>query len=253
MAIFSLPCEDVYRFGRQVPSNIKSAGGNRNDDLHQFSQLEKRKIDVLVGTRLKTCVHYSGGFVPWRSTVIIPQKGELQLITPILDYARLAEESFLDNVAGYGALPGMDFMDMIANRINELGCGEKTIGIESGMTNYLAEGFITLAEYEALKSRFPKANFVNATDIADRLTMIKEPEEIRLMRQATAIVDAAHEMVLQNLYVGITEKEIAFFLNGQPWKQDSLCQYQYCQAVGQYVFGDSQSGRPLSCNRQTRH
>ncbi|MFZ5642320.1 MAG: M24 family metallopeptidase [Bacillota bacterium] len=172
-------------------------------------ELERRKIDILVGTRLKTCVHYSGGFVPWRSACIIPQKGDLQLITPLLDAARLAEESFLENVAGYGALPGIDYIDMIANRINELGCSEKTIGIESGTTNYLPEGYITLAEYEALKSRFPKATFVNAADVADRLTLIKEPEEIKLMRQATALTDAAHEIVLQNLKVGISEKEIA--------------------------------------------
>ena len=43
----------------------------------------------------------------------------------------------------------------------------------------------------------------------DRFTLVKEPEEIKLMRRATALVDAAHEAVRDELRVGISEKEIA--------------------------------------------
>ncbi|MBK5092324.1 MAG: aminopeptidase P family protein [Actinobacteria bacterium] len=172
-------------------------------------ELKKAGVDVLVGTRLKTITNLSGGFVPWRSCIVVPAEGELQLIVPVLDAGRLAEETWLDNVVGYGALPGIDYLDLIATRINELGLGKGTIGIESGTTNYLPEGFITLYEYEQLKERFPGAGFKNAAELMDRFTLVKEPEEIKLMRQATALVDTAHEEVRDVLRVGISEKQIA--------------------------------------------
>jgi Xaa-Pro aminopeptidase len=171
--------------------------------------LTERGIDVLVGTRLKTITHWSGGFVPWRSALIIPAEGELVLITPLLDSGRLSDESWLDNVVGYGALPGIDFLDTIKNTIAATGKDGGTIGIEDGTTNYLPEGFITHYEYESLKAAFPQAEFDNATDISDRLCLVKEPAEIKLMRQATAIVDLAHEEVRKELRVGLSEKQIA--------------------------------------------
>ena len=172
-------------------------------------ELREAGIDVLVGTKLKTITHLSGGFVPWRSCVIVPAEGELQLITSALDASRLAEESWLDNVVAYGALPGIDYLDMIALRLNDLGLSAGTIGIESGTSNYLPDGFITLYEYEQLRERFPEATFVNAVGLMDRFTLVKEAEVIKLMRQATALVDCAHEVVRDNLRVGISEKEIA--------------------------------------------
>ncbi|MBC7253820.1 MAG: aminopeptidase P family protein [Actinobacteria bacterium] len=172
-------------------------------------ELKKEGVDVLVGTKLKTVVHLSGGFVPWRSAIIVPAEGELQLITSALDAARLKEETWLDNVVGFGGLPGLEFMDMITARIRELGLEKSTIGIESGTSNYLPDGFITLYEYEKLREAFPEARIVNAAHLMDRFTLVKEPEEIKLMRQATALVDYAHEVVRDHLRVGITEKEIA--------------------------------------------
>jgi Xaa-Pro dipeptidase len=171
--------------------------------------LRKEGVDVLVGTKLKTITHLSGGFVPWRSCLVAPAEGELQLITPVLDAARLGDESWLDNVVGYGGFPGLDFAELIAKRIEELGLARGKIGVESGTSNYLPDGFITLHEYEQIRKRLPDAEFVNAVAVMDRFTLVKEPEEIKLMRQATALCDAAHEEVRDNLRVGISEKEIA--------------------------------------------
>jgi Xaa-Pro aminopeptidase len=195
--------------------------------------LREEGIDVLLGTKLKTVVHLSGGFVPWRSCIVVPAEGELQLITSALDAARLAEESWLDNVVGYGGIPGMDFIDMIVNRVRELGLEDGVIGIESGTSNYLPEGFITLHEYEQLRERLPNASFVNAVHLMDRFTLVKEPEEIKLMRQATALVDAAHELVRDNLRVGISEKEIAGIAEG--YMREKGSQFAWTFTGGQEI------------------
>jgi Xaa-Pro aminopeptidase len=206
-------------------------------------ELKEKGIDALVATRLKSITHWSGGFVPWRSAMIIPAEGELQLITPLLDYARLQEECWLDNVAGYGALPGIDFIDMIKMRINEIGQDGGTIGYEDGTTNYLPEGFITNFELEALKGAFPNAEFVNATEITDKLCLVKEPEEIRLMRQATAIVDKAHEAVRNELKVGISEKEIAGI--AEKVMRDAGSEFAWTFTGGQEIASGHRTSWPM--------
>ncbi len=171
--------------------------------------LKQRGIDCLVGTRLKTITHVSGAFVPWRSCAVIPVNAEPRLVTLMLDAERVKDDTWLSTVVPYGPMPGADYMDTIVNQISDLGFEKGTIGVESGSSSYLPEGFITLAEYEELRHRLPDANIVNAIDVFDQLTVIKEDEEVKLMRQATAICDCAHEAVLRELRVGMTEKQVA--------------------------------------------
>jgi len=171
--------------------------------------LRLRKIDCLVGTRLKTVTHVSGAFVPWRSVAVIPAEGEPRLITLMLDAERVKDDSWLSNVIPYGPMPGIGFVESIVTQIADLGLEKGTIGIESGSSSYLPDGYITLAEYEELRQRLPDAEMVNAVDVFDKLTLIKEDEEVKLMRQASAICDHAIEVVLRELRVGMTEKQIA--------------------------------------------
>jgi Xaa-Pro aminopeptidase len=171
--------------------------------------MKDRGLDVLVGTRLNTVTHVSGVFCPWRSAVVVPAEGEIQLITLMMDAARLEDETWLESVSGYGPFPGQSFVETIVKHIEDLGLEKGTVGIESGGSAYLPDGFITLAEYEALSGAIPAATIVNAQDVIGRLTLIKEDEEIKLMRQATAICDFAHEVVRRELRVGMSEKQVA--------------------------------------------
>jgi Xaa-Pro aminopeptidase len=171
--------------------------------------LKQKQIDCLVGTRLKTITHTSGAFVPWRSVVVIPAEGEPRLITLMLDAERVKDDSWLSIVLPYGPMPGIGYVESIVNQIADLGLEKGTIGVESGSCSYLPEGYITLAEYEELRHLLPDAEIVNAADVFDKLTLIKEDEEVQLMRQASAICDCAHEAVLRELRAGMTEKQVA--------------------------------------------
>lgn len=171
--------------------------------------IRERGLDVLVGTRLNTVVHVSGVFCPWRSAVVVPVEGEIQLITLMMDAARVEDETWLDNVTGYGPFPGQGFVETVVKHIEDLGLTRGVVGIESGGSAYLPDGFVTLAEHEALRAALPEANWMNAQDVMARITLIKEDEEVKLMRQATAICDHAHEVVRQELRVGMTEKQVA--------------------------------------------
>ncbi len=60
-----------------------------------------------------------------------------------------------------------------------------------------------------LKNALPQAAFVNAINIVDRACYIKEPGEIKLLRQTAAIADAAMDCVKASLDIGMTEAQIA--------------------------------------------
>ncbi len=170
------------------------------------ARIKKENVDVLIGTRLKTVTHASGVFCPWRSAVIIPTKGELYLVSLAFDVNRLRQEGWLKNVEGYGRI---SLMETVVNRIKKLGLEKARIGYECGSSPYLPDGYIALSEYQELIKALPDAAFVNVSNIIDDLTMVKEEEEVRLMRQATAIVDSAHEELRHVLKPGMSEKQIA--------------------------------------------
>ncbi len=168
--------------------------------------LREHGIDVLVGTRLKTITHMSGAFVPWRSVVVVPAEGEIQLITVGMDGPRVQDEGWLTNVAGYGRT---SMIEMAIRRVVELGFQAGRIAVEDGYSWYLPEGTITHHEYRMLEDAFPDGDLINLTHVIDRFMLIKEPEQIALMRQATALSDAAQEAVRLEARPGMTETEIA--------------------------------------------
>ena len=128
-------------------------------------------------------------------------------------------------------------------KIAEIAADGGTIGIEDGTTNYLPEGFITNHEYQTLKAMFPKAELVNCAEITDRLCLIKEPAEIKLMRQATAIVDKAHEAVRQALSIGMSEKQIAGI--AEKVMRDAGSEFAWTFTGGQEIASGERTWWPL--------
>ncbi len=171
--------------------------------------LQERGIDALFGTRLKTVTHVSGAFCPWRSAAVVPAKGRPQVITLMMDAARVADDSWLDNVVAYSPFPEQGLVDTAANYLRALGLQNGTIAIESGTSSYLPDGYITHTEYEQLARALPHATLTNAVDVIDRVTLIKQDAEVKLLRQAAAICDRAIEAVRDELRVGISEQHIA--------------------------------------------
>jgi Xaa-Pro aminopeptidase len=91
--------------------------------------------------------------------------------------------------------------------------GRGTVGIESGMATYLPEGNLTHYEYESLAAALPGAHLVNAHDIVDRLSLIKDEGTVNRFREASRIVDVGHQAIYDAIcdggYQGMTETEIA--------------------------------------------
>ena len=180
------------------------------------AEMGKQGIDVYLGSRLRTLSWTLDAFCPWRSYVVIPPDGLPTAVTFVIDAARVADDSWLDeeHVLGYGPMGGQDQIAVLSNLIEpHLKNSGGVVGIESGMATYLPEGNITQYEYECLTAALPNARLRNAHDIVDRLSLIKDEGTINRFREASRIVDigqqAVYEAIKDGGYKGMTETEIA--------------------------------------------
>ena len=122
--------------------------------------MAQQGIDVYLGSRLRTLSWTLDAFCPWRSYVVIPPEGLPTAITFVIDAARVADDSWLDedHVWGYGPMGGQDQVSLLCDLISpHLPGGKGVVGIESGMATYLPEGNLTQYEYERLTAALPDA------------------------------------------------------------------------------------------------
>jgi Xaa-Pro aminopeptidase len=178
-------------------------------------EMARRGIDVYFGSRLRTLSWTLDVFCPWRSYIVIPPAGLPTAITFVIDAARVADDSWLDqeHILGYGPMGGQDQVSLLVQLIKPyLKGGKGIVGMETGMGTYLPEGHLTLFEYVVLKAALPRASFKNAHDIIDELSMIKDEGTINRFREASRIVDIGHKTVSNAIknggYAGMTETEI---------------------------------------------
>jgi Xaa-Pro dipeptidase len=173
------------------------------------AEMEAQGIDILLATRMVSVTFVAGAFVPWRGAVLISREGYVGLINFMIDLERIKSETWLENVAGYAPIPGMDLMDVAVRQIKENGWERAVIGVELGHSPRGNTGYLFATEYELLSRSLPDASLVGAMNVVDRAAYVKEPAEIQLMRQATAMADSAIARVRESLEVGMTEAEVA--------------------------------------------
>lgn len=180
------------------------------------AEMAKDKIDVYLGSRLRTLSWTLDAFCPWRSFVVIPTEGLPTAFTFVIDAARVADDSWLDesHVFGFAPMGGQDQIELISDFIKDLLKGKKgRIGIESGMSNYLPEGNLTHYEYERFSAALSGCELANAHTIIDKLSLIKDAGTINRFREASRIVDIGHQAVFDALkdggYRGMTETVVA--------------------------------------------
>jgi Xaa-Pro aminopeptidase len=180
------------------------------------AEMGNHGIDVYLGSRLRTLSWTLDAFCPWRSYIVIPPEGLPTAITFVIDAARVADDSWLDeeHILGYGPMGGQDQITVLTGLIEpHLKRGRGIVGIETGMGTYLPEGHLTQYEYECLKAALPGAELRNAHEIVDKLSLIKDEGTINRFREASHIVDVGHREVYQAIkdggYKGMTETEIA--------------------------------------------
>ena len=172
-----------------------------------ISGMKELDLEAFIGTRMVSVTFVAGAFVPWRAAVVVTKDGYVGLMNFMIDQERVKAESWMDEVVPYAPIPGMDMPDMVVHKIKELGLENATIGVELGHSPRGNTGYLTSTEFDLFKESLPQATFVNALSVVDRAGYVKDPEEIVLMRQATAMADSAIEEVRKALCIGMTEAQ----------------------------------------------
>ncbi len=179
-------------------------------------EMHARGIDVYLGSRVRTMSFILDAFCPWRSYVVIPSEGEPTVFTFVIDAIRLGDETWLDedHVRAYAPMGGMDQISAVTDFIKEdLGVTKGRIAYEDGISTYTAEGNLTHWEFTKFSEALPGFEWINAHDIIDSISIIKDRGTIERFRKASLIVDEGHKAARAALenggYKGMTETVIA--------------------------------------------
>jgi len=183
--------------------------------------MEELNVDFCVLTRVKSITYLTGCFVPWKSYLFLPKEnyGEPELFTVLLDVERIRAEGHLKNVSGWGPMSGFFWEKKLQKAAKKSGVynpkeSPPKIGVELGIDICVTGQMLSYTEAEYLNRMFPGCELVNFNDKTERIQLIKEPEEIALLRKASEITDIGQETVKKHLAERsegkvFTENEIA--------------------------------------------
>lgn len=136
--------------------------------------------------------------------VVVPSRGECTLIVPKIERNFALRRTHLKDVrhhvewTGDEVYGGLELLDTV---LKEKGIGEGRLGIEGG--------FVTVKLLQNLEAALPRAEFVEAADIIERLRLIKSPEEIEIYRKSGRMVVEEFEAEVERIHAGAAEYEIA--------------------------------------------
>jgi Xaa-Pro aminopeptidase len=183
--------------------------------------MEDLNLDFCVLTRVKSITYLTGCFVPWKSYFFLPKTGmgEPELFTVLLDVERIRAEGNLKNISGWGPLKGFYIEKKLLKTARKAGVYNAKgtpprIGVELGLDICVTGQMLSYTEAELLKQVFPGCELVDFNDKSERIQLIKEPEEIAMLRKASEITDIGQEAVKKELHERpegklFTENEIA--------------------------------------------
>jgi Xaa-Pro aminopeptidase len=89
---------------------------------------------------------------------------------------------------------------------------------------------------DRVKRGLPQADFVDATDLVDRIKVIKSEEEKRLIRGTAALQDGAIQTVFEAIRPGVRERDVV--AEAVRWSMQQGSEY------GTYMIGSAQPGEP---------
>lgn len=133
--------------------------------------------------------------------VILPREGEPILVVRDVEQPAADQTSWLSRRSVYIDLE--DPINATARALRELDLDGGRIGVE------FSTWFLTQERLAVLKALLPSATFVAEPNIVRELRLIKSAAEIKYLRQASRIVEAMVQAVLDTAGDGVTEREVA--------------------------------------------
>lgn len=153
--------------------------------------MAEQSIDAAILLYSRDILYYAGVSVP--SILLVTQQTARLCVRRALDFAR--QDSTLSDIVPEGNLHS------VAEQVKSEKLGRSRIGLELDVIP--AELFFKIRE------ALPEANFVNVTPLIISQRMVKDADELELVRISCSMTDKAQRRALDVIREGITEVEMA--------------------------------------------
>jgi len=209
--------------------------------------MQQAGVDGIIATSLEN-VAYVSGYLSFSqrltkatqvyAVLSADRPDEAVLVAPIGDLDGVAQRAVRVQVQSYGAFPvfsspainsepdQLAFLglmqaavskgpgDALAAALSALGLKGKRLALDTtGLTPPVAQELYRLLGPDST---------VEGWDLLRRIRMVKTPEEVARLRQASSITEAAIDDVLKSAHEGMTEHEMAYVFNNAVLRRDAM-------------------------------
>jgi len=169
--------------------------------------MREKGIDVFILTNQQKISYVAGTYHnDWNAgnAVFLWANREPTLLVSNNEKGRVEIEGYIKDIQ-YWNLAFTDvtpstFIERSVEVLKEYGCEKSVIAVEEPSINWRF--------YNNLITKLPNATFVDGEDMINEIMMIKDEEELEIMRRVCAISDAGTQAIIENVRVGITEAEL---------------------------------------------
>jgi len=171
-----------------------------------FEALDRSELDALILFNPPNIAYFSGLKLDYAS--ILVSKEKIHAIVHVLEEERAKEAQIVDEVHAYSSYP----VEGEYLRVKSLEEAVKTVILQLGLeeSNIGFEGtFLPVKKYEALVKALPRAKFKDATKMIYELRMIKDEEEIFMIKKACEASIEGIMAALNAIKPDITEMDVA--------------------------------------------
>jgi len=181
--------------------------------------MEAARLDALLLSDDRNFFYFTGAGGPTPREdkarpqfVLILLSGEVAALVSHARCIPFRESSWVPTLRTYDGLGTERIREALADLVEQVAPRARTIGMELGYEQRLG---MSVADYEALRARFPDRRLVDASEVLWGLRMVKSPAELARTARAVEITDQAFARVFPDLRPGMTEREIVGRLHGE--------------------------------------
>lgn len=142
---------------------------------------------------------YEGGWPVWLSALIVPAEGEPTLIISEMHYAIYEAQggSWIKDVRTY--MDGQHPAGLLGDVLKERGLAGGQVGVQDNMW---------FGDSELIRTAAPGTHVTSGENIIARLRMVKDAQEIELLRRANDFCAAGFTQAQESIRVGRPEYEV---------------------------------------------
>jgi Xaa-Pro dipeptidase len=176
--------------------------------------MERFNLDAVVATSYPASYYLSGAPIHCFGrpmATLIPRQGEAAMVTSIIEKGHVEPQSWIEDVRHYWDYnvtpeypnpqpPLQSMVELLASTLGERGLSQGRIGVEDAK--------LPLAHLVAFRSVLPDVEFIEASDMLDRLRLVLSEEELVLTRAADAIADVGQERLIERITPGASARDL---------------------------------------------